>query len=314
MYSAEDKMTFIRDLYSPALRQIKFHEDSFPHRDRLLLGPTASGKSWIGLTEAVWHSVMYPNSRGVYFTPNVRTAYRDFKAFAEPWIAEANVNPVNGLVTMNPLVASEPNYVRFASHMDTYQFSMLRSELLSYFVVDELAWHFDFHELLMSRLKRVERCPHRQGLYIYSGLGIPRWMRQMRCNQHFFKTFWNENYMADFAPDSENLRELTQFSYDQHTMSPSVGDAGLGRRIGAEIFADVSQGIAMVRRHLRGQHPMTTMFDREWKPGLKPIDEPEKDEGLDAFLAEIDEVVNEPNDPSSIDEDSLPKAAPTHGA
>lgn len=322
MHSVEDKMTFISDLYSPAPRQLEFHMNSFPHKVSLMLGPPLSGKSIVGLAECVWQSVMFPNNRGIYFTRNVCQTFNEFEILAKPWIEEANINPVNGLVTLKPIVVSGPNYLRFASYMDMRQFDLLRMQQFGHFVVDEVPWHCDFHESVMSRLRNP--VSHRQGLYIYSGIGIPHWMRQFQCNQHFYKMFWSEDYIADFMPAlCENLQEME--TYSRHAIPPTISDLApqFGFRRGlvsspspehratglmAQLLRDSLHGINMTRDQVVQQ-----MLGKKWKPA-KPIDEPKKDEGIDDFIAEIDTLLDEPDDSSSIDEDALPKAAPTHGA
>ena len=312
MTAVEEKVSFMNNLYSPEIRQITFHQDSFEYQDRLLLGPRASGKTRVGIAEAVWHAVSFQNSRGLYFTPDIIGTVREFQELAGQWIiAQPDANHLNGLITIRPSVFFEPNFIRLISDFDTAWCRQLQAETYDYFIVDEIPWHFDWSVLLKTRMSNRSLHHYRRSLYIYSGNGIPAWLRGIGCNQHFFKTFWHEDYMGDFLPDDfvDELRSIP--GYDQHSIASSVSADQSSPRLTFDVLRQGMQNIAN-----EGRFPLMNAIQEEeelrrrmgrWKPAVE-----QKDEGVDEFIAEIDNLLNEPDDLKSVDEGALPKAAPTH--
>ena len=274
--SVEEKIGFIRDLYSPMTHQLDFHEKSHGYKDRLLLGARASGKTQMALAEAIWRSRCVPENNGIYITQNVSHILRDIEVLTPPnWIKGVYGGRGHGghaAVTLHSVQGSL-SYISLFDNHDPYNIRKLEAMNIGWYVVDEVAWNLDFHNLINQRMKR-SGIP-RQGLYIYSGCGFPQFFRDLGCNNNFYKGFWGEDYfgctMADRAWGNVSPQAL-----------------GTGGQLSREELQRVTEEIK------------TT----------PPVNaEQMRDDGIDDFIAEIDTMLNEPDDP--VIDGEIPKAAPT---
>ena len=334
MYPAEieSKIALIQTfIYRPRPYQLEVHGDL--SRFRCVVGVPATGKTFLGLAEALWQSYCIPNNHGLYVTQDLSFALTALHQIAPAgWLEPAAYRNYRFGSTDYGVVAirSITGEVSRIEIWDASENLPLHIQGANYgwYVVDDVPWTWNAHFLLTDRLRR--RNTLKTGLYLCSGLGFPQWVRPHAC---LFSThFWGEALMVDGQAGnwtSDELRAWVEATYlpnrtasgafEERVRQAQRSMAEARDRLWGEAASSSLSGTAPLAwaRHLI-ETDMLTEDQRnamrnaieEGRASLQQPTQETPDAELDTFLEEVRNLLNAPDEPET-DPDALPKSAPT---
>lgn len=309
-------------IYPMREHQEQVHRDLSPFR--FVLGPPRTGKSFVGLAEALYQSYAIPDNNGLYVTQDMSwtltalhqiapsswlepAAYRNAR-FSNTNYARISIRSIFG-------ETSRINIWEMHENLPPY----IQSENYGWYVVDDVPWTWNAHYLLTRRLKR--RASLRTGLYLVSGLGFPQWVRQHTCR--FSMHFWGESLLvAGMAGDwtEDELRGWIADSFLAHSAPTAEFEESVAetrRRVGEAQAVLWNQHLDAFTQRLVSVDSLSELTESERNALIKnlinetePYSSSNDEANIEAFLEEINTLLSEPDEPLD-EEERLPKSAPT---
>lgn len=311
--------TFIYHRVRPYQEQV--HRDLSP--SRFVLGVPGSGKSFVGIVEALYNSYAIPNNNGLYITQDlsfILTALHQIVPGS--WLAPAGYRNAQFSGTsyaqlMIRSILGDTSRINIWEMSETLP-SYIQSENYGWYVVDDVPWNWNAHYLLTRRLKRRDSL--RTGLYLCSGLGFPQWVRQHTCE--FSTHFWGESVMVAGHAGNWTDDELQGWIADSHfahrAPTPEFERSVRHHTALSDFAPPPLPGEERFTERLASVESLSDLTAEERSRFFENLfDDTERDPSSDddaemeAFLEEINNLLSEPDEALSDEEDRLPKSAPT---
>lgn len=313
-----NKLDLIRMIYEPNEHQERVHSDM--SRFQFLLGAPGTGKTYVGLAEALWQSRFIPGNYGIYITQDLPFIVNTLQHITPPyWIASVETPSIkNGIISINcspnPVGGDTDSISRIEIwEVDRRLPPQIVASQYGWYVVDDVPWTWNAHYLLTQRLRR--RNSLRYGLYLCSGFGFPQWVRQHTC---LFKTHvWRTPEFIlpwDVLPSDDTLLpDRTPAVAFEESVMETQRDMDEAR---AELLSEPLSNLGDVLRRAVSLRDLsdievTAMIDNTLQGTGRENREKPSEAEVDAFIEELNALLDEPDEQP--DADALPKSAPSTG-
>lgn len=310
-------------IYRTRPHQEQVHRDLSPFR--FVLGVPGAGKTYVGLAEALYHSYAIPNNHGLYITQDTSFCLTALHQIAPSgWLEPAAYRNYRFAAT-NYGVISIRSIMGETSRIEIWEANEtlplhIQSANYGWYVVDDVPWSWNAHYLLTRRLKRRETML--SGLYLCSGLGFPQWVHPHTCR--FSTHFWGDELLVAGMAGNWTTDELrgwiadSLLAHSAPTAAFEENAANIRRRMGEAQALLWNQHVDAFAQRLASVDSLSELTESERNALIKNlVNETEPDPSsndevsdLEAFLEEINNLLNEPDEPLK-GEDALPKSAPT---
>lgn len=312
-----NKLDLIRMIYEPNepnQHQEQVHSDM--SRFQFVLGAPGTGKTYVGLAEALWQSRFIPGNYGIYITQDLPFILTALEGISPPhWFAAMEMRSLKtGIISINSITGDTGGMSRIEIwEMDRRLPPQIVASQYGWYVVDDVPWTWNAHCLLTERLKRQDTL--RTGLYLCSGFGFPQWIRQHTC---LFKTHvWRTPDFIlpwDVLPSDDIL-------LPDRTPAAGFEESVMERQIDteetrAEFSSEPLSNLGDVLRRAESLRDLsdieiTAMIDNTLQGTERENREQPSEAEVDAFITELNALLDEPDEQP--DADALPKSAPSTG-